>query len=171
MKPLNQLDYPQKLGKSIRTIATIGCMLTVKTMKLNLSAGTDFTPPQINYLLNIHKGYAKDEHGEKTILNHIVFGQLFDLRFHDFIHCENDPAPVAKIINLLPLPIKVDYNPITDKREWHWVLGLKPINENKDIAIIDPVGGEKTTLLTKYGQSGWNLERVIFGAVIDSYVG
>lgn len=62
-----------------------------------------------------------------------------------------------------PLILKVDYRPENYKFNMHFVLAVNVIDDD-DLQIIDPIDGQYSSLLERYGKTrGWSARQAIFG--------
>lgn len=62
-----------------------------------------------------------------------------------------------------PLILKVDYKPENYKFNMHFILATGAIGD-ADLEIVDPIDGQRSTLLERYGGArGWSARQAIFG--------
>ena len=61
-----------------------------------------------------------------------------------------------------PLILKVDYRPENYRFNMHFILAVKALDD--DLEIIDPIDGQRSSLLERYGDTrGWSARQAIFG--------
>ena len=173
IKPISQRDFRwnlRKLGDNSApkdsTIGMYGCLLADITMLTNYYTGIDWTPLQLNYLINKYNGFND---GNQII--HSTIQYIFsEFRFDRLIRCESQPAPIQLINEQIdkgnPVILKVDFNIKTAPVDGHFVLAIDRDNIGKNYWINDPWLGRGIWLLEQYGKPEWDIARAIFGVII-----
>ncbi|MFA5526932.1 MAG: hypothetical protein WC992_08915, partial [Acholeplasmataceae bacterium] len=145
-----------RLGGSPYTMATSGCLVTSITNQL-IRFRPDLTPETLVRWLNSHEGFTSDGRLKMYKIEEFLPG----LKLVNFKKWATQSAtqPVAQPADLSqvrdglrhgPVIIQVDYKPGTPEVNAHWVLIVEDLGD--DFLLVDPINGEKVSLMEKYGR-------------------
>jgi hypothetical protein len=139
----------ERLGASTLTIGDSGCAMVAACMLATLVEPT-LTPLELNRRLSASGGYTPTGLLYWGKVESVVTG----LRFLDYTTWRTTPKPDADIeqirtaLLVAPCPIQVDFNPLDADLDSHFVLALRMLED--DIEIADPWHGDVTTVRARY---------------------
>lgn len=153
-----------KLGATLQTVGGWGCAMVCACMVYSQHDPT-ITPKEFNDILTRRGGY--------NYLNgaaHLAWDRLLEI----FPALEwvgrqdwNRRLTAAELqtikdkLRVAPLPLWVDFKPVTAGMDTHFVLGMA--YADGDIQIYDPWGGDEAWLLKRYAVTGQDLQRAVWG--------
>lgn len=150
-----------KIGRSVFLLRDYGCLITAFAMRLR-ALGWQTDPGMLNRYLtprgafnsqgsyfwgNIGKAYGLTE-------------KIVDCRMRAVTNAELSEMK-KKINSGVQVIIQVDYNSWSAPADMHFVIAEEV--SGKDLTIIDPIDGERKSLLKVYGRNErWDLARAIY---------
>ena len=152
------------MGGTPQTVGGMGCAMLCASMVLSQVA-PDVLPGEFNAVLNERGGYnvvGSEAHLAWDRLPSI-YPELTWLGRESFMRplYASEMDRIRGFIAEQPLPIWVDFRPLTSGLDTHFVLAESW--DGDDITIIDPWMGDRVGLLARYARTGQDLARAIWG--------
>ncbi|MCK4958399.1 MAG: C39 family peptidase [Planctomycetes bacterium] len=149
------------------TFARAGCYVTCVAM-LNTLTGSKLTPPQVAVKMREVGCF----NGEMLSNPHLIPLALPDLKWPAGAYWNRSGSTLtdlewdmvkSSVLADRALILKVDYKPDNDLFNMHFILAIG-LHGDDDLIILDPIDGQRSTLLERYGDAqGWTARQAIFG--------
>lgn len=164
----SQRDYrwaKATMGGTPQTVGGMGCAMVVASMVLSQVA-PDVTPLEFNATLNERGGYNVVNGTEAHLAWDrlpSIYPELTWLGRESFMRplYASETARIRGFIAEQPLPLWVDFRPLTSGLDTHFVLAESW--DGDDIVVVDPWLGDRVGLLERYARTGQDLARAIWG--------
>ncbi len=134
-----------RLGTSNTTIGSYGCLLTSVTMYANHLLSANYTPPEMNEIINGVNGFVQG--------NLFRFASLWEafpqIKADKLIRTPLTPAPLAEIDKILADGRPVIVETRINKKTEHWVLIVG--KRDGKYVINDPLTGKQISFEDVYG--------------------
>ena len=155
-----------RMGGTTQTIGSAGCAMVTACMVLSQRL-PDITPTEFNRALNVRGGYNVIEGEAHLAWDRLptIYPELQWLGRESWTRplYDGELDRVRGFIEEAPLPLWVDFRPLTSRLDTHFVLAVAWDAEHDDIVVIDPWGGVTAGLLDRYAAPSHNLARAIWG--------
>ena len=170
--PVRVIAYSQRddrwrnahMGGTPQTVGGMGCAMLVANFVLSQVA-PDVLPGEFNAMLNACGGYNVVGYEAHLAWDRLpsIYPELTWLGRESFMRplYASEMDRIRGFIAEQPLPIWVDFRPLTSWLDTHFVLAESW--DGDDITIIDPWMGDRVGLLARYARTGQDLARAIWG--------